>query len=82
MGVHIGAQDCVDAGLIAALAPKPRQQIGIDTHCDRLFAARHDNACRLPECRVGRPDLRVLDDCRMNLFIGHAAQPLPVGAGL
>ena len=48
MGIHIRPQDRIDAGLITAPTAKPRQQIGIDPHRDRLLAARHHNAGLLP----------------------------------
>jgi hypothetical protein len=37
MRLHVGAQDGVDAGLIAAFAAKPAQQVGIEAHGDRFF---------------------------------------------
>ena len=33
--VHVGAQDGVDASLVAALLPKPAEQVGVFLNLDR-----------------------------------------------
>src|SRR6186713_839522 len=49
MRLHVRPQDRIDVGLIAPLSSEPGQQIGIETHRDRLFWLRHNHSRRLPE---------------------------------
>jgi hypothetical protein len=37
MRLHVGAQEGVDANLIAAFAAESAQQVGIEPHGDRFF---------------------------------------------
>ena len=32
LGVHVGAQDGVNAGLVAALLAEPAEQVGVEAH--------------------------------------------------
>jgi hypothetical protein len=50
---HVGAQDGVHAGSIAAaLGPEPVQHVGIDAQVHGFLAGRHDNARVPPEILV------------------------------
>ena len=53
LGLHVSPQDGVYAGLIALLLPEPFQQIGIQPHRHRFFAARPYNLGVLPKRLVG-----------------------------
>jgi hypothetical protein len=50
--LHVGAQDGIDAGLIAAFAAEPAQQVGIEAHGDRFFWRGQHYLGRFPECSV------------------------------
>ncbi len=70
--LHIGAQDGVDAGLVAALLPEPAEKVGIKPHGHDGFRRRH-NDLRLAffqnAASVGRAS-------------GSARMPLRIAAGL
>ena len=82
LGVHVGTQDRVDAGLIGAVGAKPIEKIGVEAHRDGSLAARQYNFGRGPETRVRRVGLGVCRDGRMDLGVRQGAKPLPVGVPL
>jgi len=82
MRFHVGAQNSVDARLIAALLPEPGQQVSIQPHGDDLLTAWQDDVSVLPEILIRRVCVRVSLNARVNLGIAHLAQLAPVGAAL
>jgi len=52
MRLHVRAQDGVDAGLIATFAPKPEEQVGVETHGHNLPRRRHYDFGSFPELFV------------------------------
>ena len=52
MRLHVGAEDGVDAGLIAAFAAEPAQQVGIEPHGHRFFWRGQHHLGRFPERSV------------------------------
>src|SRR5262249_44775243 len=80
--LHVGAQNSVDARLVATLLPEPGQQVGVKPHGDNLLAARQDDLGLFPEVLFCRMRVRIrLDEC-VNLGVAHPAQLAPVGAAL
>ena len=82
LGLHVGAQNSVDACLIAALLPEPCQQIRVKPDGDDLLTPRHDNLGVFPELLVCRVRVRVSLNARVNVLIAQLAQLVPVGAAL
>jgi hypothetical protein len=79
MRLHVGAQDGIDAGLIAVLAAEPAQQVGVEAHGDRFFWRGQHHLGRFPECgvrgvRVGITGYPFTDRSRLT-----ATQARPVG---
>jgi hypothetical protein len=69
MRLHVGAQDGVDTGLVAALLPKPAQQVGIQPHRHNFLRRRHYDTGILPEILIR--DLGVGVGCNA---LGRVAQ--------
>ena len=54
MCLHVGAQNGVNARLVAPLLPEPFEQVGIEPHGYNLFATRQYNFRVLPEFVIRR----------------------------
>jgi hypothetical protein len=78
LGVHVGAQDGVDAGLVAALLAKPAEQVGVEAHGHDGFWGRHYDLGVFPEGGVGGVSVGVPLDALAYLGVGRAAQLVPV----
>ena len=59
MRLHVGAQDGVDTGLVAALLPEPAQQVGVQTHRHNFLRRGHYHPGALPELFIRRDGLGV-----------------------
>ena len=59
MGLHVGPEDSVDAGLVAGVLAEPLQQVGVEAHGHNGFAGRHDDFGVFPEGCVGGARFRV-----------------------
>ena len=70
MRLHVGTEDGVDAGLIAALAAQPAQQVGIERHGNRFFWRGQHHLGRFPECGV------------RGVRVGSAASPFRIAPGV
>jgi hypothetical protein len=81
MRLHVGAQDGVDAGLIAALAAEPAQQVGIETHGDRFFWRGQHHLGRFPECGVRTVPVGISGYPFADRSRRAAAQARPGGGG-
>jgi hypothetical protein len=79
--LHVGAEDSVDAGLVAGVLAEPAEQVGVEAHCHDLFGDRHDEFCVLPEGFIGGVDAGVGEDAAADIGWRLAAQPFPVCAG-
>jgi hypothetical protein len=75
---HIGAEDGVDAGLIAALLAKPAEQVGVEAHGHDGFWGGHYDLGVFPEGGIGRVSVGVPLDALAYLGVGRAAQLVPV----
>lgn len=49
MGLHIGAEDSIDAGLVAGMLPKPFEEVGVEAHGHDGFEGGQDHFCVFPE---------------------------------
>jgi hypothetical protein len=81
LGLHIGAEDGVDAGLVAGVLAEPAEKVGIEAHSYDFFGDRHDYFCVLPKGVVGGVGVGVGEDVAANISWSLAAQPIPVRAG-
>lgn len=81
VGVHVRAQDGVDAGLVAGVLAEPAEQVGIEAHGHDFFWGGHDDLGVLPEGSIGRAGVGVGEDGAAYLGRSLAAQAVPVGAG-
>src|ERR1022692_2674722 len=79
LGVHVGAEDGVDAGLVAALLAIPAEQVGVEAHGHDFFGDRHDNLGVFPEGFVGGAGVGIGKNSAAYLGQRHAAPPVPVG---
>jgi hypothetical protein len=59
MSLHVGAQNRVDAGLVAGFAAVPAEQIGVETHGNDFFWSGKYKLGSLPEVRIGSASVRV-----------------------
>jgi hypothetical protein len=76
--LHVGAEDGVDAGLIAAVLAEPAEQVGVEAHGYDFFGRRHDQLCIFPEGFVGGAGVGVGENSTAYLGRRQAAQALPV----
>ncbi len=67
LSVHVRAQDGVDPGLVAALAPEPFQQVGIQSQGDGSLRFWKNHLGILPEVFVGRAGVGVAVDARTDV---------------
>jgi len=81
VGLHVGAEDGVDAGLVAGGAAEPAEQVGVEAHGDDLFWRGQDEFGGLPELSVGGAGVGVGGEDFVNRLGAHAAQAGPVGGG-
>jgi hypothetical protein len=49
LGVHVGAEDGVDAGLVAGVLAEPAEQVGVEADGDDFFGDRYDELGVFPE---------------------------------
>ena len=80
LGVHVGAENGVNPGLVAPVAAKPLQEIRVEAHGNGSLGAGHNNLGLGPECLVRRIDLRVLRDGRVDLRVRFGEKALPACA--
>ena len=80
LGVHVGAEDGVDAGLVAGVLAEPAEQVGVEAHGDDFFGDRHDNLGVFPEGIVGGVGVGIGKNSAAYFGRCHTAQPLPVRA--
>ncbi len=59
MGLHVGPENGVDAGLVARVLAEPLQQIGVEAHGHDGFGRRQDDFGVFPEGCVGGVSFRV-----------------------
>ena len=78
LGVHIRAEDGVDAGLVAALLAEPAEQVGVEAHGDDLFGRGQDDRGIFPEGGIGGVGIGVGEKAAADGGGGLAAQALPV----
>ena len=78
--LHVGAEDGVDAGLVAALLAEPAEQVGVEAHGHDGFWRGHYDLGVFPESGVGRVSVGVPLDALAYLGVGRAAQLVPVGS--
>ena len=76
--LHIGAQDCIDAGLVAALLSKPGQQILIQSHGHNRFSRGPYDFGVFPELLIRGAHLRVGGNAVAYLGVGPVTQLAPV----
>jgi len=81
LGVHVGAEDGVDAGLVAALLAEPAEEVGVEAHGHDGLGGGHYDGGGFPECGVGGVSVGVGGDALADLGVGEAAQLVPVGSG-
>src|SRR5258706_11313037 len=77
---HVGAEDGVDAGLVAGALAEPAEQVGVEAHGDDFFGHRHDNLGVFPEGFVGGGGVGIGKNSAAYFGRRHTAQPLPVRA--
>jgi len=82
LGVHVGAEDGVDAGLVAGVLAEPAEQVGVEADGDDFFGDRHDHLGVFPEPFVGGVGVGVGEDSAAYFGWGHAAEPRPIRAAL
>ncbi len=82
LGVHVGAEDGVDAGLVAGVLAEPAEQVSVEAHGDDFFWHRHDDLCVFPEGVVGGVGVGIGKNSAADFGRRHAAQPRPVRAAL
>src|SRR5207253_945423 len=80
LGVHVGAEDGVDAGLVAGVLAEPAEQVGVEAHGYDFFGNRHDNLGVFPEGFIGGVGVGVGKNSAADFGRRHAAQLLPVRA--
>lgn len=78
MRLHVGAQNGVNACLVAPLLPEPFEQVSIKPHGDNLFAARQNNLGIFPEVFIRGVRVGIGDNARVNLGIAPTAQLVPI----
>src|SRR5436305_9152812 len=78
MRLHVGAQDGIDAGLIAALAAEPAQQVGIEPHGYCFFWRRQHHLGRFPECGIRGLRVRISGNPLADRSRRTATQARPV----
>ncbi len=71
MGVHIRAEDGVDAGLVAALLAEPAEQVGVEAHGHDGLGSGHYDVGVLPERGIGRMSIGVRGDAVADLGVGE-----------
>src|SRR5712691_4692220 len=81
LGVHVGAEDGVDAGLVAALLAEPAEEVGVEAHGHDGLGGGHYDGGGFPECGVGGVSVGVGGDALADLGVGQASQLVPVGGG-
>lgn len=79
--LHVGAQDGVDAGLVAGVLAEPAQQVGVQADGHDFLRRGHDDLGGFPEGGIGGVSVRVRIDSFADCVWGQAAQTGPVGAG-
>jgi hypothetical protein len=79
LGVHIGPQDCVDAGLVAGVLAEPAEEVGVEADGDDFFWGGQDYFCGFPEGFVCGMGVRVGEDALADGGWAHAIQAVPVG---
>jgi hypothetical protein len=82
LGVHIGAEDGVDAGLVAGVLAEPAEEVSVEADGDDFFGHGHDHPGVFPEGLVGGAGVGVGEEAAAYLGWGQAAETCPVGAGL
>jgi hypothetical protein len=80
LGLHVGAEDGVDAGLVAGVLAEPAEQVGVEADGDDFFGNRHYNLGVFPEGLVGGVGVGVGKNSTAYLGRGHAAELFPVRA--
>jgi hypothetical protein len=76
--LHVGAEDGVDAGLVAGMLAEPAEEIGVEAHGYDFFLRGQDDLCRFPEGFVCGMGVGVCEDALADGGGAHAIQPLPV----
>jgi hypothetical protein len=79
--LHVGAEDGVDAGLVAGMLAEPAEQVGVEADGYDFFGNRHDHLGVFPEGFVGGVGVGVGENSAAYFGWGHTAQPLPVRGG-
>lgn len=79
LGLHVGAEDGVDAGLVSRGLPEPAEQVSVQAHGYDLFRRGRDYFGGLPEVVVSRKGVGVCLDALADSGRPHAIEPAPVG---
>jgi hypothetical protein len=77
LGVHVGAEDGVDAGLVARVLAEPAEEVGVEADGDDFFGHGHDDPGVFPEGFVGGVSVGVGENSAAYFGWGGAAEPLP-----
>jgi hypothetical protein len=81
LGLHEGAEDGVDAGLVAGVLAEPAEEVGVEADSDDFFGHRHDDLGVFPEGFAGGVGVGIGENSAAYFGRGRAAQPGPVGGG-
>jgi hypothetical protein len=73
VGLHVGTQDGVDAGLVAGVLAEPFEEVGVEAHGHDGFGCGQDDFGVFPEGFVRGVNLRVGGDAFANLGGASAA---------
>jgi len=79
MCLHVGAQDGIDAGLIAGFLAEPAQQVGIESHGYHFFRRRQHHLGRFPGCGIRGVRVEISCDPFTDRSRRTASQARPVG---
>ena len=74
MRLHVGAEDGVDASLVAALLAEPAEQVGVQPHGHNFFWCRHHDFGAFPEFGIRGMGVGVGRNPFANAGRTHAAQ--------
>jgi hypothetical protein len=78
LGLHVGAEDGVDAGLVAGVLAEPAEQVGVEAHGYDFFGHGHDDLGVFPEGFVGGVGVGIGENSTAYVGRCHAAQLVPV----